>query len=161
MTWSESWMIKPTAQSHSILFSTGHCKCHQMKVSRILTWVLFCLALNDYSKWKVKDIWLLAEARTWKGLCLLCPLWYWETYTISMTASGDSTRVEMNNKDVILHYLNLQEVSHVRVCVVFKYGVGESNMFQEMTYTLHFSCFIDDFPFTSAIYLSNTATVIF
>lgn len=29
-----------------------------------------------------------------------------------------------------------------------------------MTYALHFSCFSDDFPFRSAVYLSNTATVI-
>lgn len=46
-------------------------------------------------------------------------------YTISTTASGDSTGAEMNNKDAILHYLGLQEISHLRVWVIFKYGVGE------------------------------------
>lgn len=32
-----------------------------------------------------------------------------------MTAAADWTRVAMNNKGVILHYLDLQEIAHLRV----------------------------------------------
>lgn len=42
-----------------------------------------------------------------------------------MAASGDLTRAAMNNKDIILHYLDLQEISHLRVWVFFEYGIGQ------------------------------------
>lgn len=76
-----------------------------MKVTEIVTQVFYAWLVDNYcSKWKVKDILLLGESRTWEGLCYA----HYDIgkHTISMTASDDSTKDEMNNKDVIFHYLD-------------------------------------------------------
>jgi len=80
-----------------------------------------------------------------------------------MTAAADWTRIAMNNKSVILLYLDLRETAHLRFWGFLsteQEKVYSCNIFQETTDALYFSCFSDEFAFISAIFLRNIATVV-